>query len=133
MGDWLRELADARVTMADLAPDRETSNRRTTVSKILRTRNEVEAFEARFPEPRSIEPMVPSFSWMQLERQLSDLADTPAKAAMAKELVSATRKMSGFKPPEMILREILCMSWALLDEGFQPEDSTPALSARSAG
>ncbi len=52
------------------------------------------------------------------------LADTPIKAAMARDLVSATRKTSQFKPPEMVLREILCTSWALLDEGFQPGSET---------
>ena len=43
------------------------------------------------------------------------------KAAMARDLVSATRKMARFKPSEMVLREILCLTWALLDEGFQPD------------
>ena len=70
-------------------------------------------------------PAVPGFTWAQLERQLADLAESPAKAAMARDLVSALRKMSQFKPPEMVLREILCMSWALLDEGFQPEPPAP--------
>jgi len=121
MGDWLRELADARVTMADLEPDRETANRRTAVGQAMRVRDEVAAFERRWPTPQSSEPAAPSFTWSQLERQLADLADTPIKAAMARDLVSATRKTSQFKPPEMVLREILCLTWALLDEGFQPD------------
>jgi hypothetical protein len=121
MGDWLRELADARVTMADLEPDRETAQRRAAVGHAMRVRGEVEAFERRWPTPHSSEPAAPSFTWSQLERQLVDLADTPMKAAMARDLVSATRKTSQFKPPEMVLREILCLTWALLDEGFQPD------------
>jgi hypothetical protein len=34
--------------------------------------------------------------------------------------VSATRKLARFKPPEMVLREILCLTWVLLDENFRP-------------
>ncbi len=121
MGDWLRELADARLSTADPGTDPSTALQRSTVRNALRLRREAEAFEARWPEPAANEPMLPALSWTQLERQLADLTDTPAKAQMARELVSATRKMSGFKPPEMVLREILCMAWALLDESFQPE------------
>jgi hypothetical protein len=86
----------------------------------MRVRDEVAAFERRWPTSPDQDAPVPTFTWSQLERQLADLADTPIKAAMATELVSALRKMSQFKPPEMVLREILCTSWALLDEGFQP-------------
>ncbi len=39
---------------------------------------------------------------------------------MASDLVSATRKQASFKPPEMVLREILCVAGALMDEGFLP-------------
>jgi hypothetical protein len=35
-------------------------------------------------------------------------------------LVSATRKQAPWKPSEMVLREILCLAWTLMDEGFQP-------------
>lgn len=121
MGDWLRELADARVSVVDLHPDQGTMNRRAAVGRAIRVRDEVAAFESRWPTSPGLETAVPAFTWSQLERQLADLADTPTKSAMASELVSALRKMSQFKPPEMVLREILCMSWALLDEGFQPE------------
>jgi hypothetical protein len=67
------------------------------------------------------EELIPSFSWTQLERQLVDLAATPAQADMARHLVSATRKLAPFKPPEMVLREILCLTWVLLDENFRAE------------
>ena len=120
MGDWLRDLGDAKVV--ELHPDRRTAGRRAAVGQALRMREEVAAFERRWPAPQHGET-VPGFTWAQLERQLADLTEPPVKAAMARDLVSALRKMSQFKPPEMVLREILCMSWALLDEGFQPEPS----------
>ena len=121
MGDWMRELADVRGEVVDLFPGRETADRRAAVGQALRMRNEAAAFERRWPTPPAHEDMVPSFTWSQLERQLADLADSPLKATMARDLISALRKMSQFKPSEMVLREILCTSWALLDEGFQPE------------
>ena len=40
---------------------------------------------------------------------------------MARHLVSGTRKLAPFKPSEMVLREILCMTWVLLDENFKSE------------
>lgn len=117
MGDWLRELSDANVV--ELHPDRLTAGRRAAVKQAMRMRDEALEFERRWP-PREGEA-TPSFTWAQLERQLVDLADSPTKQAMARDLVSGLRKMSPFKPPEMVLREILCMSWALLDENFQPD------------
>ena len=118
MGDWLKDLGDAKVV--ELHPDRRTAGRRAAVGQALRMREEVAAFERRWPAPQHGET-VPGFTWAQLERQLADLADSPMKAAMARDLISGLRKMSQFKPPEMVLREILCTSWALLDEDFQPD------------
>jgi len=91
------------------------------VRRAITLRREVETFQTRWPEAKTDSPSAPGFTWEQLERQLSDLAGDPVKARMARDLVSATRKTSRFKPPEMVLREILCMSWALLDEGFRPD------------
>ena len=39
---------------------------------------------------------------------------------MAGPLVSATRKQARFKPPELVLREILCLASTLMDESFNP-------------
>jgi hypothetical protein len=94
---------------------------RSVVGRALRLRREIDAFETRWPTPASREELIPSFSWEQLERQLVDLAATPSQASMARHLVSATRKLAPFKPSEMVLREILCMTWVLLDENFKPD------------
>jgi hypothetical protein len=66
------------------------------------------------------EQLMPAFTWEQLERQLRDLTDTPAKAAIVAPLVSGLRKQSRWKPPELVLRETLCLAWTLMDESFQP-------------
>lgn len=94
---------------------------RVAVGRALRLRREIEAFEARWPTPTDREEAMPSFTWTELERQLVDLAATTTQAEMARHLVSATRKLAPFKPPEMVLREILCLTWVLLDENFRPE------------
>ena len=89
--------------------------------RALRLNREIAEFEGRWPTKPSPEEARLSFSWDQLERQLVDLAATPAQACMAQHLVSATRKMAPFKPSEMVLREILCITWVLLDENFKTE------------
>lgn len=94
---------------------------RAVIGRALRLRREIDDFEARWPALASREEMLPPFSWTQLERQLVDLSATPVQADMARHLVSATRKLAPFKPPEMVLREILCLTWVLLDENFRPE------------
>ncbi len=94
---------------------------RSVVGKALRLRREIDDFQAKWPSEIQREESTPTFSWEQLERQLVDLAATPTQASMARHLVSATRKLAPFKPSEMVLREILCMTWVLLDENFRPE------------
>jgi hypothetical protein len=84
-------------------------------------RQESDRFWQIWPEPPSAERPMPSFTWEQLERQLADLSGTPAKAAITPPLVSAMRKQAPFMPAEMVLREILCLAWTLMDEAFQPE------------
>lgn len=116
MDDWMKALLEVDPSQ----PDWEGQEQRAAVNRVVRLRQEVEAFESRWPEIQETAPPAPGFTWTQLERQIADLAGCPVKAEMARDLVSATAKMARFKPPEMVLREILCMTWALLDEGFQP-------------
>jgi hypothetical protein len=101
--------------------DRGNFDNRVAVGRALRLRREIEAFEARWPAPVGTEEAMPTFTWVELERQLVDLAATDTQAEMARHLVSATRKLARFKPSEMVLREILCLTWVLLDENFRPE------------
>lgn len=117
MDDWVRNLLDVDPS----ALGQMDQDHRAALRRALALRQDVETFERRWPTPETDEALMPGFSWSQLERQLADLAGDPIKSAMARDLVSGTRKLSRFKPPEMVLREILCMTWALLDEGFQPE------------
>jgi hypothetical protein len=101
--------------------DWQNFDNRAVIGKALRLRREIDDFEARWPTSPVRGETIPIFSWEQLERQLVDLAATETQAAMARHLVSATRKLAPFKPSEMVLREILCMTWVLLDENFRPE------------
>ena len=104
-----------------LMGDWQNFDNRAVIGRALRLRREIDDFEARWPLQTVPEEALLTFSWAQLERQLVDLASTPAQASMARHLVSATRKLSPFKPSEMVLREILCLTWVLLDENFKPE------------
>jgi hypothetical protein len=90
-------------------------------------KRDIWAFNMNYPacEQPAATPMQ-GFTWEMLERQLADLATDPRKAEMAAPLVSATRKQSRFKPPEMVLREILCMASTLMDEAFDPECGSEA-------
>jgi len=101
--------------------DWQNFDNRQVAGRALRLRREIDSFEARWPTSANVQESIPPFSWEQLERQLADLAATPTQASMARHLVSATRKLAPFKPSEMVLREILCMTWVLLDENFKPE------------
>lgn len=82
-------------------------------------RNEVRSFESKWVEQPSMQTALPGFTWEQLERQLNDLAGAE-KADFIAAMVSATRKLARWKPPEMVLREILCLASTVLDDGFQP-------------
>jgi hypothetical protein len=106
--------------------DWQNFDNRAVIGRALRLRREIDDFEARWPSPPERDESIPTFSWTQLERQLVDLSATEQQAAMARHLVSATRKLAPFKPAEMVLREILCMTWVLLDENFKPEAEGPA-------
>lgn len=125
MNNWTRDLLQISPLEALSAEGTEAASRQ-AVSQALRLKREIRDFEARWPEPQGEDPMAPAFSWAELERQLADLTDCPVKSQMARELVSATRKMAAFKPREMVLREILCLAWVLLDEDFQPDFSSQA-------
>lgn len=88
------------------------------IARALGLREEVQAFQRTWPTLNARDETVPAFTWAELERQLSSLAVTPSSALMAPDLVSATRKQAAFKPPEMVLREILCVAGVLMDETF---------------
>ncbi|WP_304176145.1 hypothetical protein [Phenylobacterium aquaticum] len=122
MNDWVRNLLEVNSS----ALGQIDRDHRSALRRALDLHQEVEAFERNWPARTANEVAMPGFSWSQLERQLADLAGDPIKSAMARDLVSGTRKLSRFKPPEMVLREILCMTWALLDEGFQPDPESEA-------
>jgi len=96
---------------------------RAAVNRAIHLRREIEAFETRWPTPSPRGASMPGFCWTQLERQLTDLAASPTQADMVKPLISATRKLAAFKPPEMVMREILCITWVLLDENFHPGEA----------
>jgi hypothetical protein len=102
------------------------SNRQAIRRAVLMKRD-IRAFHRAYPScEQPVGSPIRGFTWEALERQLSALATDPVKAAMAGPLVSATRKQARFKPPEMVLREILCLASTLMDESFDPSPGEEA-------
>lgn len=98
------------------------------IGRAAHLHEDIQRFHQVWPTQNALPDPLPPFSWSQLERQLSSLSATPGSAAMIHDLVTATRKQAPFKPPEMVLREILCIAGAVMDETFppsDPEDSSP--------
>jgi len=91
------------------------------ISYALWMRREVVRFERQWPPMEASDGPRVGFSWEQLERELGSLAVTPSQKAMCHDLVSGVRKQAICKPPEMVLREILCLAGVLMDESFRPE------------
>lgn len=116
------EEAQVRFDCAECAPSAlparqdGTPHVRRTIATLLRLRDEVGAFERQWPAPASATPL-PLGTWEMLERQLVSLAGRPEQAAMVGGLVRSLRRTAELKPPEMVLRELLCMAWVVLDEG----------------
>lgn len=94
---------------------------RCATSRALALRREVDRFQQAWPSLGGPQDSFPHFSWTQLERQLSSLAP-PSRAPVAAGLVQSVRASAGHKPPEMVLREILCLASALMDEENEVTD-----------
>lgn len=89
---------------------------------------ETDRFTQAWPPINRTAPM-PGFSWEALERQLMSLAASNETATLVPGLVSATRKLAQWKPPEMVLREILCLGSTVMDRDFPPSaEGGPSMS-----
>ncbi len=90
------------------------------LSQALWLKSEIERFRSSFKTSPASKTPLPAWTWEQLERQLVSLASGPAMQAATPELVSAVRKQSRWLPPEMVLRDILCAAFAVMDGDFSP-------------
>lgn len=91
---------------------------RDAIDQAAHLHEDIQRFRRAWPTLNSIHDQTPPFTWRELERQLTSLAATADSAAMVHDLISATRKQAPFKPTEMVLREILCIASAVMDETF---------------
>lgn len=87
------------------------------VRKARMIREAVTGFEDDWPTLVARPPM-PGFAWTELERQLINLAPEEL-TPIVRDLISAVRKESALKPPEMVLREVLIIAATVLDDGFR--------------
>ncbi|MET0294920.1 MAG: hypothetical protein ABW042_07875 [Phenylobacterium sp.] len=60
-----------------------------------------------------VEAPMPAFTWAQLEAQLCGLR--PDRAALTRRVVRMLRRRSDTESSELVLREILCAAWTLLE------------------
>ena len=100
-----------------------TPHQKDAIGRAAHLRQEVKSFQHTWPMLNSAE-VLPPITWSELERQLQNLSVTPAGASMVHDLVEATRKQASFKPSELILREILCIASAVMDETFLSDFSS---------
>jgi len=99
-----------------------TPHQKDAIGRAAHLRREVSSFQDAWPRLNSAE-LLPPITWSELERQLMSLAVSPAAASMVPELVAATRKQASFKPTELVMREILCIASAVMDETFLSDSS----------
>ena len=88
-----------------------------TTEGLLRIREEVERL---LVDTMDLEAPLPRFTWALVERQLTELAASDEIRASVATHVSAHRKQAWAKPPELVLRELLCLAWVMLDEDYRP-------------
>jgi len=61
---------------------------------------------------------MPAWTWEDLEAELLRLTAGTHVQAIVPNVVSATRKQARFKDGRTVLREVLCLTSAVLDDDF---------------
>lgn len=97
-----------------------TPHQKDAIGRATYLRQDVMSFRSTWPPLNSADAL-PPITWSELERQLASLSAKPDGAAMVHDLVTATRKQASFKPSELVMREILCIASAVMDESFPPD------------
>jgi hypothetical protein len=90
-------------------------------------KRERERFAARFPQSITPTSTFPSFTWNQLERQLTDLAAESNLANFAQTLLNLRAAHADRLPAELLLREVLVLA-AIVQEERVPISKDPALA-----
>lgn len=84
----------------------------------LELQQEIRTWEASAPE--ALERLVQEVNWRDVSSAFQRLTTDPVKAEMAPALVNAVRVQARFKPPAMVIAELLSTAMVLMDESFQP-------------
>ncbi len=78
-------------------------------------RAEIERFQGRFRRSALVGAPMPICTWEQLQRQLENLASSEALRAAIPDLILSVRRQSQWLPNEMVLREVLCAAFAVME------------------
>ena len=103
-----------------------TPYQKDAIGRVTHIRQEVMNFQNEWPRLNTAD-LLPPITWGELERQLKSLSVSPAGASMVHDLVEATRKQAPFKPSELLMREILCIARAVMDETFLSDSDSSSL------
>lgn len=112
---------DASPNPTESETELDQENLKARIAYSLQVRAEIEAFQARFPELDTPQTPMPAFTWEQLWRQLHHLCQRAELRPIIPERISALRRLSAWKPAEMVLQEILLEAWLMLEE--EPDSS----------
>src|SRR5690606_21221541 len=89
-------------------------------------RQDIQHFEEQFPGLLSPQDRMPRFTWQEARRQLLSL--TPESLIpLTTGWLSGAQKLATVKPPEMVLRELICFAGLLQMDDPLPgwEDCMP--------
>jgi hypothetical protein len=92
------------------------------IARAVELNQEVDRFKRRWPPMSATDPGL-SVRWEEFERQLVDLAPSDLQAELVHRLVARTRAYAALKPPEMVLRELLCIAALVLEPDGEPSET----------
>ncbi len=111
-------------SLTELTPQIDISDLRTLPARIVHARwalADIEAFKARFPPLNSELTPFPTFSWEALIRQLEHLCANPRDRDLVRDKLAPIFRLAKYRPPEMVLQDVLLLAWVLMDEAKDAE------------
>lgn len=115
-----RAISQSHAPIPNLAEERTKA----LIRQATQVRLDIQRFEAQFPELMARQDRMPRFTWQEVQRQLLSVTPEPL-IPLTTGWLSGTQKLATVKPPEMVLRELICFAGILQTDEPLPgwEDS----------